>query len=139
MVCSMLLDQVSAHFRSMNPLYEGAPTRQGGHEVVALSPHDSSAAFDLKLPTEFGACCRNFKSAALGICGYERNAIAHVAPYELISISIYASASERRGEHASPRAIFSAIFFGVVIQRCHITVTNERGETLAIRVRIVTG
>ena len=31
----MLLDQVSAYFRSMNLLYEGVPTRQGGHEVVA--------------------------------------------------------------------------------------------------------
>jgi hypothetical protein len=33
----MLLDQVSAHFRSMNLLYEGVQTRQGGHEVVAAS------------------------------------------------------------------------------------------------------
>jgi len=31
----MLVDQVGAHFRSMNLLYEG--TRQGGHEVVAAS------------------------------------------------------------------------------------------------------
>jgi hypothetical protein len=44
MVYSMLLDQVSAHFRSMNLLYEGAPTRQGGHEVVTASPKAVSTA-----------------------------------------------------------------------------------------------
>jgi hypothetical protein len=44
MVYSMLLDQVSAHFRSMNLLYEGVPTRQGGHEVVAASPKAVSTA-----------------------------------------------------------------------------------------------
>jgi hypothetical protein len=44
MVYSMLLDQVSAHFRSMNLLNEGVPTRQDGYEVVAASPKAASTA-----------------------------------------------------------------------------------------------
>jgi len=44
MVYSMLLDQVGAHFRSMNLLYEDGPTRQGGHEVVSASPKAVSTA-----------------------------------------------------------------------------------------------
>src|SRR5215510_12825398 len=33
-------------------------------ETRALATHRSSAAFDLKFPTEFAAGCRNFRSAA---------------------------------------------------------------------------